>query len=165
MKPLNYSIPQRVVHWGTALLIFFNLIFTDGMEAYHHALRRHEDTTDLVSGANIHAYVGIAILVLAVLRIILRITQGAPEMPADEPVIAKFAAAATHGLIYLLLLSLPISGMAAYYFNIGVAGDLHADVLKTVLWALLVLHIAAALIHKFVWKTDVMDRMTKGVRA
>ena len=40
MKPLNYSIPQRALHWGMALLIFFNLLFTDGMEIWNRALRK-----------------------------------------------------------------------------------------------------------------------------
>ncbi len=28
----GYSLPQKVLHWTMALLILFNLIFSDGME-------------------------------------------------------------------------------------------------------------------------------------
>lgn len=166
MKPLSYSVPQRIVHWLTALLIFFNLLFADGMEHLHFMqMKGQTPTADDIASANIHAYVGIAVLVLAVLRLILRAVQGAPAEPEGEPPLAILASKIVHGLLYLLLFLLPISGIAAYYFGFGVAGEAHAEVFKTILWGLLVLHIGAALVHKFYWKTDVMDRMTKGVKA
>jgi cytochrome b561 len=165
MKPLNYSIPQRVLHWGMALLIFFNLIFTEGMETWNRAAEKNETITpDMISSANIHAYVGIAILVLALLRIVLRLVQGAPDLPADEPPVLRMVAAATHGLLYLLMIILPLSGMAKYYFGQDFAGELHAEVFKTVLWLFIILHVAGALAQKFYFKTDVLDRMTKGVK-
>ncbi len=59
MKPLNYSIPQRALHWGMALLILFNLLFTEGMETWNRAVRKGEAITpEMISSANIHAYVG-----------------------------------------------------------------------------------------------------------
>ena len=164
MDPVSYSIPQRALHWSMAALIFFNLLFTEGMEHWHHLVKRGQTVTpDDLASANIHAYVGIAILVLAVVRIGLRLVQGAPQPPAQEPPLLKFVAQATHGLLYVLLLAMPLSGAAAYYFNIGSAGDLHADVLKVVLWLLLGAHIAGALVHQFYWKTNVLARMTRGV--
>lgn len=163
MNPVSYSIPQRVLHWGMALLIFFNLIFTDGIENWHHLVRRNQPVTpDDLTSANIHAYFGIAILTLAVIRIGLRWVQGAPKPPESEPLLVQLTAKATHGLLYVLLLAMPLSGAAAYYFGIGDAGDLHADVLKVVLWLLLIAHIAGALLQQFFWKTNVLARMTRG---
>lgn len=165
MKPMNYSIPQRILHWGTALLILFNLLFTEGIEVWHRAVRRAQEITpDMVSSANIHAYVGIAILVFVVLRIVLRLVQGVPSMPSDEPKLLQWTAKATHGMLYLLMLAMPMTGIAAYYFDVGTAGDIHADVLKVVLWVLFALHVAGALVQKFYFKTDVLERMTKGVK-
>ncbi len=165
MKPLSYSVPQRIVHWLTALLILFNLLFADGMEHWHRVVARGGTATpDEVASANIHAYVGISILVLAVIRLILLAVQGKPAVPEDEPKLAKLASAVVHGLLYLSLFLLPISGIAAYYFGFGVAGEMHAEVFKTILWFVLGVHVAAALVHQFYWKTDVMARMTKGVK-
>ncbi|TRL33015.1 cytochrome b [Rhizobium straminoryzae] len=165
MAPLSYSVPQRILHWGMALLIFFNLIFSDGIEHWHHLVRRGQTITpDDIAAANIHAYVGIAILLLAVLRLALRRIQGVPVAPAEEPPLLSLVAKVTHGLLYLLLILMPLSGIGAYYFGNGTAGDVHADILKVVLWALLVAHIAGALVHQFYWKTDVLARMTHGVR-
>ena len=166
MKSLNYSIPQRFLHWGTTLLILFNLLFTDGIEVWHRAVRRSQEITpDMVTSANIHAYVGIAILVFAALRIILRFVQGVPALPSEEPKLLQGIAKATHGALYLLLLAMPLTGIGAYYFDIGTAGDIHADVLKFVMWGVVGLHVAGALVQKFYFKTDVLERMTKGVKA
>ncbi|MDO1584036.1 cytochrome b [Rhizobium oryzicola] len=165
MAPLSYSVPQRILHWGMALLIFFNLIFSDGIEHWKRLVRRGQPITpDDISSANIHAYVGIAILVLAVVRLVLRHVQGVPQAPAEEPAILSLVAKITHGLLYLLLILMPLTGIGAYYFANGTAGDIHADVLKVVLWALLVAHVAGALVHQFYWKTDVLARMTYGVK-
>jgi cytochrome b561 len=166
MKPLNYSIPQRILHWGMFLLILFNLLFTDGIEVWHRAVRRSlAITPEMVSSANIHAYVGIAILVFAALRIALRLVQGVPALPSEEPKQLQWIAKATHGILYLLMLAMPATGIAAYYFDVGTAGDIHADVLKVVLWVLVGLHVAGALVQKFYFKTDVLDRMTKGAKS
>jgi cytochrome b561 len=165
MKPMNYSMPQRILHWGMALLILFNLLITEGIENWHRAGRRGlEITAEMVSSANIHAYVGIAILVFAALRIVLRLVQGVPALPSEEPKLLQGIAKATHGMLYLLMLAMPLTGIAAYYFDIGSAGDIHADVFKVILWVLIGLHFAGALVQKFYFKTDVLDRMTKGVK-
>lgn len=165
MKTLNYSIPQRLLHWGMALLILFNLLITEGIETWHRAVRRGtEITPEMVSSADIHAYVGIAILVFAVVRIVLRLVQGVPELPSEEPKLLQLIAKATHGVLYLLMVAMPLTGIAAYYFDIGTAGDIHADVFKIILWVLIGLHFAGALVQKFYFKTDVLDRMTKGVK-
>ena len=133
--PVSFSLTQRILHWLTALLVFFNLIFSDGMEIWHRAMRRTGSATaEQVSSANIHAYVGIAILVLVLLRLVLRFTSGVPAAPPQEPAIFRLGATLAHGLLYLLLIVMPLSGIAAYYFGIDKAGDLHADVLKVVLW-------------------------------
>lgn len=37
---VSFSVPQRVIHWAMALLIFFNLLFPDGMEHAYRLMRR-----------------------------------------------------------------------------------------------------------------------------
>ncbi len=73
----SYSLPQRLVHWTMALLIFYNLLFPDGMNAWHRVIRHGgAPSPEQIASANVHAYIGIAILVLAVLRVCLRLFQG-----------------------------------------------------------------------------------------
>ena len=166
MKPVSYSLSQRAVHWIMAALIFFNLIWTDGIEAWNRAARNGgTPSADLVSSANIHSYVGIAILALAALRVILRLAQGAPDHPEAEPPLFQLASKLAHVALYALIFLVPLSGIAKYYFGFNLAGDLHAEILTNLLWALIGAHVMGALAHKFYWKTDVLDRMTKGVKA
>lgn len=147
-----------------ALLILFNLLFTDGMEQWNRLVRRGETVTpDDVAAANIHAYVGIAILVLAAVRLGLRFVQGVPAASEVEPPLLRLLAHITHGLLYALLFAMPLAGIGAYYFGNTAAGFVHADVLKILLWALLGAHVAGALVHQLIWKTNVLARMTRGI--
>ncbi|KQM31479.1 cytochrome B [Rhizobium sp. Leaf68] len=156
----GYSIPQKALHWMMALLILFNLIFSDGMEHWNRLMRRGEPITpDDIASANIHAYVGIAVLVLCLVRLCLRLVQGVPEAPADEPPIAKLVAKVTHWAFYAIFLAMPLSGIGKYYFGNDIAGELHGGPIKLLLWALIVLHILGVLVHQFFWRTNLLRRM------
>jgi cytochrome b561 len=160
---VSFSVPQRVLHWATALLVFFNLLLPDGMEQWNRAMHRvGSGTPEQVASANIHAYVGIAILIFVALRLILRATTKVPDAPPQEPPLFRLAAKLTHMALYILLIALPFTGIGAYYFGNGVAGDIHADVLKVILWVLIAAHLGGVLVHQFYWKTNVLRRMTVG---
>lgn len=161
--PATFSLAQRVLHWATVLLVAFNLLFSDNIAIWQRAIRRTGAATpDQVASANVHAYVGIAILVLALLRLVLRVTHGVPAAPPQEPKIFQLAASVAHVGLYLALLAMPISGMLAYYLGIRVAGDVHADIIQPVFWVLIGAHVVGALAQHFYWKTDVLRRMTTG---
>jgi cytochrome b561 len=133
------------------------------MNAWKHAVgQTGSATVDQIASANIHAYVGIAILVLVAARLILRFVVGVPASPSEEPMIFRLAARLAHAALYLLLIAMPVTGIAAYYLGISAAGDIHADVLKVILWGLIGAHVFGALVHQFYWKTDVLRRMTIG---
>jgi cytochrome b561 len=160
---VSFSVSQRLIHWTMALLIFFNLLFPDGMEHAYRLMRRGETlTSEQISSANIHAYVGLAILLLAVLRLCLRIFQGVPPHPAEEPRIFQIAAKVAHFTFYALFFALPLSGIAAYYFGAQAAGELHSGPFKALMWVLVTGHVVAVLVHQFYWRTNVLKRMTRG---
>ncbi len=162
-RPLSFSVSQRVLHWLTAALVTFNLVLPDGMSDWNRSMERDGmASADQVASANIHAYVGVSILALVVLRLILRFTRGVPASPPQEPPIFRMAATAAHAALYILLVAMPLTGMAAYYLGYGSAGELHADVLKVALWVLISGHVLGALVHQFYWKTNVLRRMTTG---
>ncbi|RFB89536.1 cytochrome B [Rhizobium leguminosarum bv. trifolii] len=159
----GYSLSQRLLHWTVALLIFFNLLFPDGMNVWHRLMRRGQvPTPEQIASANIHAYVGIAILLLAVVRLGLRFVNGVPAEAVEEPAIFRLAARLAHAGLYILIFAMPLTGIAAYYFGVNPVGSFHADVLKILLWALIAAHVAGALVHQFYWKTNVLRRMTLG---
>lgn len=161
--PTSYSILQKALHWTMALLILFNLIFSDAMEEATEAYERGEvPSPEDLSSANIHAYVGIAVLCLGLIRLVVRLMRGAPEAPAEEPPILRLASKIAHGAFYALFFLLPLSGIGKYYFGNETAGFVHGGPLKLLMWILIVVHIAAVLVHQFYWKTNVAQRMTKG---
>lgn len=162
-RPGSFSLPQSAIHWTMALLIVFNLLFSDSMSRWGRLASRGETpTADQVASANIHAYVGIAVLALAVLRLLLRFVQGVPEEPAGEPAFLKLASRVGHVAFYTLFFAMPLSGIAGYYFGVEAAGSVHSGPLKVLMWGLIAVHVAAALLHQFYWKTDVLKRMTSG---
>lgn len=158
-----YSVPQRILHWLMAILIFFNLLFPDGMNAWRRLIRHGQTPTPAdVASANIHAYAGIAILLLAVVRLGLRLVSDVPTPPDDQPAFLHYIASVTHFLLYALIFAMPLSGIAAYYFGIDTAAFVHGGPIKSLLWAVVVLHILGALVQHFYFRSDVLRRMTIG---
>ncbi len=157
--PRGYSLTQIALHWTIAVLVLLQFLNDEAIGTAWRALRRGtEPPADILATA--HIYVGVAILALVLWRIVLRLTRGAPPPPASEPRPLQIAAAATHGLLYLLLLALPVSGLVGWYGGVGSAGEVH-ELMKTVLMLLIFLHIAGALYQRFVLKTDVVTRMIR----
>ncbi|WP_105422633.1 cytochrome b [Neorhizobium sp. T25_27] len=160
---LSFTLPQRILHWLMAALILFNLLFTDAMETAARLMFRGQTLTpEQVSAANIHAYVGISVLVLGLIRLCLRLVQGVPPEPRQEPPFLRVVAKISHWAFYALFVAMPLAGISAWFFANATAGFAHAGPLKLLMWALIVAHIGGALVHQFYWKTDVLKRMTSG---
>jgi cytochrome b561 len=100
----QFVLAARVLHWLIAVMILSMLFIGVGMVA--SVSERH---ACLVS---IHKPLGIAILVLAVVRLIVRLRNPPPPLPADLPAVQKFAAHASHWLLYALMLIIPLVGWA-----------------------------------------------------
>lgn len=157
----GYSHAQIILHWVVALLIVVQIVFHEGMVAAWRALRRDEvigASTQFMAQA--HVYLGIAVGLFAVWRLALRLTRGAPQPPADEPAALRLLAAATHYLLYGLMLAMPVSGVIAWFGGLRDAGEVH-ELLRIPLIALVILHVAGALAHRFYFKSGVMERMVR----
>ncbi|WP_246697378.1 cytochrome b [Rhizobium sp. G21] len=163
---MSYSVPQRVLHWLTVLLIFFNLLLPGQIERVTDLLGGGKTPTpEEWTSANLHIYSGFAILAFTALRLILRFVLGVPAAPAAEPALFQMIAKFAHGLLYALLIAMPLAGIAKFYGHIGLAGFIHGGPMKLAMWVLVIGHIGAVFVHKFYWKTNLLDRMTKGVKA
>lgn len=156
-RPQGYSGLQIGLHWAVALLILIQFLGAEGIEEAWDAVR-DGGAAVTTSGVVLHIGVGIAVLALALWRIALRATRGAPDLPAEEPAPLRFIAAATHALIYVLLIGLPISGALAWFGGVDPAIYVHR-IGKTVLLVLIGLHVAGAFFQQFVLKTGVLTRM------
>lgn len=100
----RFVLAARVLHWLMAAMILSMLFIGVGMVA--SVSERHEWLL------RIHKPLGIAILILAVVRLIVRLRNPPPPLPADLPAIQKFAAHASHWLLYVLMLTIPLVGWA-----------------------------------------------------
>jgi cytochrome b561 len=164
--PRGYTSAQILLHWVIAVLVVFQLIFGENIVPAYKAMRRGTEALPFdLSRADIHIYVGFTILVLAVARLAIRLIHGAPPAPAGESAVQKWITGATHFILYATIFLMPVTGALAWYFWVGVSGEMH-ELAKPVIIAAVVLHAAGALWQHFVAKTDVLLRMLRpGPRA
>lgn len=139
-----------------------------------------------------HKSVGITVLVLSVARLAWRLGHAPPPLAETMSRIERRAASATHGILYALLLGLPLAGWAvvsASPFDIptllyGTVPWPHLPILSDLadkaaaeaslkrvhaygaylMIALLLLHVAAALRHHLLLRDDTVWRMLPIVR-
>lgn len=167
MQPVRqtYSRTQIILHWTVVALIAFQYLGSGGIENAWRAYARGEYTQDDFSGlALAHILSGMTVLALVIWRLVLRWKIGAPPPDPAEPPMLQMLARAAHIALYALIVILPISGMAGW--GGGVTGAIRIHLLaKTILLPLIGLHVLGALVHHFVWKTDVLKRMLSPARS
>src|SRR5579863_8348064 len=163
---------QRLLHWLMAICILAMLFIGVGMVS--------TIMPKYVPLLSIHKSLGISILALALIRLAVRLRYGAPPLPADLPEPMKLAAYLSHYLLYALMIAMPLIGWgmmsaAAYPVKLWDGFYLPAilpqsDSLHTALWnahfylafvffALILMHVAAALFHALVRRDGVFDTM------
>lgn len=158
-SPKGYSATQIGLHWAVAALIVFQLIFGEDMSTVWRNLEQGGDAT-LGTWAWAHIIAGVAVLVFAVWRLILRFTRGAPEAPHSESAVMAKAGEAAHWLLYALMVMAPMTGLAAWYGGIASAAEVH-ELLKPLIILLVVVHVLAAIWHHFWLKDGLLDRMRR----
>ena len=160
-EPTGYTGTQILLHWAIAALIVLQLVIGEDIKpAYRAFSRGTEPAAADIFNANIHVYVGLAVLVLAVWRLAIRLQRGVPAAPSEESVMLKRIAAATHFLLYLFIFGMPITGALAWYFSLRAMGEIH-ELAKPVIIIVVGLHAAAALWQHFYVKSDVLVRMLR----
>lgn len=126
----------------------------------------------------IHAGIGITVLVLMVARLIYRLGHPAPALPADLPRWQVIGSKAAHHGLYFFVILQPLIGLtiaATSKFNLhafGILGlqispsetihDLAEDLHGLNAWiiaALVAVHAGAALYHHFILHDSVLKRM------
>lgn len=158
-RPTGYSSLQIGLHWTIAALIAFQLLAHDAMEdAFDDLVDGGRLRGDELTGAWLHAGVGATILVLALVRLVVRLQRGAPPPHRDKPAFLNWIAAATHWALYGFILVMPIVGAIAWFGLIEDAGDIHSFAAK-VLLSLIGLHVVGALGEHFVFRNDTLKRM------
>lgn len=152
----RYSLLQIGLHWLVAVLFALNYVVSDGMGEALRSKLAGGTPDGLV--ATLHPPVGIAVLVLSLLRLLVRWRLGAPASPEGGHRLLDLAAHWGHRALYVGLILIPATGILAWGVGIAAAGEAHEIVVNLTL-ALVIGHAAAALFHQFVLKDGVIDRM------
>jgi|GEM_PF-40564 len=173
----TFTLPARVLHWLMAGMIVAMLFIGVGMVA--SVSERH---AWLLA---IHKPLGIAILVLAIVRLAVRLRHPPPPLPTDLPALQKLAALASHWLLYFLMLAMPLIGWAmlsAGGYPVMLGESLRLPPIfptNTVAFAVLrhlhgwfamllfltfLAHMGAALYHGLIRRDGVLSSMIRGRR-
>jgi len=173
LPPTGYPSTSKLLHWLVAICVL-----TTAPVAIAMVRVGEGPTHDALY--NFHKSLGVLILILMVLRLINRLTVGAPAPdPQIEPW-QKTVSSIVHGLLYVLLLAMPIVGYVANsaygaatpFFGlfelpalIGKNESLATTLFTLHRWigwlviVLVFLHIGAALQHHFLRGDNVLRRM------
>jgi cytochrome b561 len=129
----------------------------------------------------IHRPLGILILLLALLRLGVRLRLGAPPLPSDLPWPQVAAAKASHVLLYMMLIMMPLIGwsmLSAGGYPIVLYGPIRLPAIMPhnallyallrgthtlvayLLFATILAHVSAALFHAWVRRDGVFRSMS-----
>ena len=169
----GYPSTSKLLHWLVAACVL-----TTAPVAIMMGRIDKGPTQDLLF--NFHKSLGVLILVLMLLRLINRLAVGAPIPDPNIEPWQKTVSSAVHGLLYVLLLAMPVVGYVANsaygattpFFGLFTLPKIVADneALATQLftlhrWAgflvivLVLMHVGAALYHYVVRGDTVLQRM------
>jgi cytochrome b561 len=170
----SYGPVARAVHWAVAALA----VVVVGLGWAIPGAPRDGDSRELL--LFLHRSVGLLILAVMVFRVIWRLTHPPPPFPAGFPRLEAAVAHADHALLYIVFLVMPLTG----FLNAAAAGHpvsffglfaippllpedprlaqiavaIHLAG-QFVVYALVAVHVAAALTHRFVRRNRILDRM------
>ena len=179
----RYSSVAITLHWLIALGIIANI----ALGLYFADLPGSDPNKFLLTQT--HKSIGLTILVLSLIRVAWRLMNPVPPLPASMSPLMRFAAHATHFLLYFLIIAIPLSGwllvsssplgLPTMYFGwfawpeLPYFSDLPRAAKKIwvhefgtvhvyLAWSAIVLvtiHVVAALYHQFIRRDVVLGRM------
>jgi cytochrome b561 len=174
MAATSYDPVARTLHWTIVVLVFVTMPVGIAMN-------------DLVPEGPVqdalyvlHESIGVSIFILMLLRLGWRVGHGAPPPSAALTPLEVLGSRAVHGLLYLVLLAMPVTGYLLVvaggfpltYFDLfpvprlvakddalsKISENMHLA-LQWVVYALVAIHAGAALHHHFIRHNDVLRRM------
>ncbi|MFO1243255.1 MAG: cytochrome b [Rickettsiales bacterium] len=169
----TYGAVAKTFHWVVALLVI-------GLLCVGFYMTGAERTLGILKLYGLHKSVGLVVLSAVILRILWRLINKVPPLPAGTPAWQRWGAHFSHYGLYALIFAQPVIGWmmsSAAGFTVSVFGlfampDLigpDKDAFETLrflhwlcAWALIVLislHVLAALQHHFLHKDNVLLRM------
>ncbi|KEQ28644.1 cytochrome b [Pedobacter antarcticus] len=172
--PTHFNTTARILHWLMAAMILAMIFVGLGMMT---SLTWRPWLLDL------HMPIGIAILLLVIIRFINRLSFSVPKMPASISNFQSTAAGTLHWLLYAMMLALPLTGWAQLSaggflvklfpginlpsilqqspFLYALLHDAHR-VMAWLLFLMVVGHLSAALLHAWAYRDGLFSSITWG---
>lgn len=173
-RPAQFNLLARILHWlmaaGVLAMLFMGVTMMSSLTLRPALL-------------NFHQSLGLALLVLVIIRLANRLASGAPPLPSSVSPVQKLIARLSHWLLYGLLVAIPVVGWAMRSAGgwpirlaegvllppiapvnstlYAVLRDAHG-ILGWSLFVLVLIHVAAALMHAWVLRDGVFSTMTTG---
>ena len=168
----DYTVIQKTLHWLMASIIMLDLFVAQKFGSYMEIADRLESRVD-------HSTMGFLVLTLFIIRLVLRMTYGAPKEDNASPLWQVWMAKLAHGLLYVLMGLLVGSGLLTavsatssievfgiFDITLGRMNDEFFDFVRQfheffteVMIGLVVIHVAAALYHQFIRRDNLLLKM------
>ena len=167
----SYGVVAKFLHWLIFVLVLLMIVggfFLDDVpKAYKGVIY------------NLHKLTGLTILLLMVVRWLWSMINVNPILPANMPAWQRKATRLVHGLLYLLIIAMPLAGwigsssagkpphlgdlklslpIAENKALIDLAFTAHTIIAYCII-AMVSLHLLAALYHHYIRKDDILRRM------
>ncbi|MFN3891136.1 MAG: cytochrome b [Beijerinckiaceae bacterium] len=173
LRPADYAPWGKALHWITALFVLF--IIPAGIVMTNIGPGKLQNNL-----YDLHRSFGVLVFAIALARVLIRISQGAPGPAAGLTTFERYASATVHYAMYALLIAMPIGGWlmtSAYRVDVSVFGlftlpHLVAQNEETfkffqrmhfiggiTLTVLVLMHVGAVVKHTFFSKDTVLWRM------
>ena len=167
----RYDAVAMALHWLTAAIIAVAFVLGLTIDDFPKELKS--------AMINAHALLGLAVLVLALARLLWRRAYPAPDLPAAYPPLGRTFARLGHAGLYLLMIVVPLIGIPTLLwrgrgFDFGLfqiaspfarTPEIYRPLTEAheiASYALIVLaigHVLAALYHQTIRKDDILSRM------
>lgn len=174
--PVGYTATQRWIHWLTAVIVIALLAAAIAMN--------NVAPGPLMNNLYVlHWSLGVTVFPLVLIRLAIRLRRPAPALPEEMPGWQRFAAHATHALLYAILLVNPVlgyltksafGGPVTFFWIVDFPPAIAKNealferlstvhvIIGFVMIAAIAAHVGAALYHGIIRRDGVFSRMTTG---
>jgi cytochrome b561 len=171
-RDAHYSPIAIFLHWAVAALILLNWLLP-----HIAGFLARSNVPPVIA---LHRSIGVTVLALVLLRAAWRFFNRPPALPSGTAQLIRIAAHLGHAALYLLMIAVPVFGILftwaggrtlsiwgivdippPSWVNPGLHDTLrtlHQTSANAILW-LVGLHVAAVLLHQYVFKDHLLDRM------
>ena len=166
----EYGLISKSFHWLSAAVLIIQIPLGFYLVDMDFSEKR-------ITVENVHVTMGLCILYLTILRLIYKTFNPAPPLQNSIFIGQKFIAKSNHILLYLSILTITISGalkklfngeeLDMFFFNLKIKdnfelGEIFYEIHiigNYTLIGLIILHISAVIVHKILFKENLLKRI------